>query len=104
MYGVDGCLTICHRIMLHENLGEAHRKHVYQLMANELKIGHVKVSSFYALLQLAVSVGFIFIIPNTPLAHWLYLLGALIVLSIAYIVFMKKYYHLHEAYLASLRR
>ena len=104
VYGVDGCLTICHRIMLHENLGEAHRKHVYQLMANELKIGHVKVSSFYALLQLAVSVGFIFIIPNTPLAHWLYLLGALIVLSIAYIVFMKKYYHLHEAYLASLRR
>lgn len=39
VYGVDGCLTICHRIMLHENLGEAHRKHVYQLMANELKNG-----------------------------------------------------------------
>ena len=29
VYGVDGCLTICHRIMLHENLGEAHRKHAY---------------------------------------------------------------------------
>ena len=27
VYGVDGCLTICHRIMLHEKLGEAHRKH-----------------------------------------------------------------------------
>ena len=27
VYGVDGCLTIVHRIMLHENLGEAHRKH-----------------------------------------------------------------------------
>ena len=38
VYGVDGCLTICHRILLQENLGEAHRKHVYQLMANELKI------------------------------------------------------------------
>lgn len=25
VYGVDGVLTICHRIMLHENLGEAHR-------------------------------------------------------------------------------
>ena len=43
VYGVDGCLTICHRILLHENLGEAHRKHAYQLMANELKIGHVTV-------------------------------------------------------------
>ena len=30
-------LTIVHRIMLHENLGEAHRKHAYQIMANELK-------------------------------------------------------------------
>ena len=72
--------------MLHENLGEAHRKHAYQIMANELKIGHVKVASLYALLQLAVSLGFIYIIPNTPLAHWLYLLGALMVLSIAYTI------------------
>lgn len=103
VYGVDGCLTICHRIMLHENLGEAHRKHAYQIMANELKIDHVKVASLYALLQLAVSLGFIYIIPNTALAHWLYLLGALMVLSIAYIVFMKKYYHLHEEYLAALK-
>lgn len=103
VYGVDGCLTICHRIMLHENLGEAHRKHAYQIMANELKIDHVKVALLYALLQLAVSLGFIYIIPNTPLAHWLYLLGALIVLSIVYIVFMKKYYHLHEEYLESLK-
>ena len=38
VYGVDGVLTICHRIMLHENLGQAHRKHVFQLMANELKM------------------------------------------------------------------
>ena len=59
VYGIDGCLTICHRMMLHENLGEAHRKHAYQLMANELKIGHVKVSLLYALLQLTVSLGFI---------------------------------------------
>ena len=50
VYGVDGCLTICHRILLHENLCEAHRKHAYQLMANERRIGHVKVASFYALL------------------------------------------------------
>ena len=46
VYGVDACLTIMHRIILRENLGEAHRKHVYQLMANELRIGHVKVTMF----------------------------------------------------------
>lgn len=104
VYGVDGCLTICHRILLHENLGEAHRKHAYQLMANELKIGHVKVSLLYMALQMAVSLGFIYLCPDTTVAHWLYLLGALLLLSVAYVLFKKKYYHLHEEYLASLKQ
>lgn len=102
VYGVDGCLTIVHRIMLHENLGEAHRKHAYQIMANELKIGHVKVTLLYMAMQLAVSLGFIYLCPNTPLCHWMYLIGALAVLAVAYVLFMKKYYHLHEEYLRML--
>ena len=102
VYGVDGCLTIIHRIMLHENLGEAHRKHAYQIMANELKIGHVKVTLLYMAMQLAVSLGFIYLCPNTPLCHWMYFVGALAVLAIAYVLFMKKYYHLHEEYLRML--
>ena len=111
VYGVDGCLTICHRILLHENLGEAHRKHAYQLIANELRIGHVKVASFYALLQLAVSLGFIYLCPALASAtglslvawHWIYLAAALALLALAYVLFKKKYYHLHEEYLASLK-
>ena len=102
VYGVDGCLTIVHRIMLHENLGEAHRKHAYQIMANELKIGHVKVTLLYMAMQLAVSLGFIYLCPNTALYHWMYLIGALAVLAVAYVLFMKKYYHLHEEYLRML--
>jgi hypothetical protein len=103
VYGVDGCLTIAHRIMLHENLGEAHRKHAYQLMANELKMSHIKVSSIYMALQLIVSLGFIYVCPNTVLAHWMYLLGAVVVLVVAYVLFKKKYYHLHEEYLRSCK-
>ena len=72
VYGVDGCLTICHRIILHENLGQAHRKHAYQLMANELKMSHVTVSLIYMVLQLAISLGYIYLIPNTIVAHWIY--------------------------------
>ena len=104
VYGVDGCLTICHRIMLHENLGEAHRKHAFQLMANELKIGHVTVSLIYMALQMAVSLGFIYLCPDTTVAHWIYLVVALVVLAIAYVLFKKKYYHLHEEYLTSLKQ
>ena len=104
VYGVDGCLTICHRILLHENLGEAHRKHAYQIMANELKIGHVKVASLYMVVQLVLSLGFIYLCPDTIFAHWVYLISTLIVLAIAYVLFMKKYYHLHEEYLISLKQ
>lgn len=111
VYGVDGCLTIGHRIMLHENLGEAHRKHAYQLMANELGIGHVKVASFYALLQLAISLGFVYLCPVLARAsgmglvtwHWIYLVVALVMLAVAYVLFMRKFYHLHEEYLRRVR-
>lgn len=103
VYGVDGSLTIFHRIMLHEHLGEAHRKHAYQLMANELKMSHVTVSLIYMGIQLVVSLGFIYLIPNTIVAHWIYLVTAALVLAVAYVLFKMKYYHLHEEYLARLK-
>ena len=104
VYGIDGSMTIFHRIMLHENLGQAHRKHAYQLMANELKMSHVVVSLLYMAMQLVVSLGFIFLCPNTIVAHWIYFVGAGAVLAIAYVLFKMKYYHLHEEYLASLKK
>ena len=104
VYGVDGVLTIFHRIMLHENLGQAHRKHVFQLMANELKMSHITVSLIYAGLQLAISLGFIYLCPNTIVAHWIYLVVAGLVLAVAYVLFMRKYYYLHEQYLKSLEK
>ena len=104
IYAVDGVLTICHRIMLHENLGEAHRKHAFQLMANELKIGHVKISLLYMMLQLVVSLGFIYLIPNTTAAHWIYFICMCVVFGLAYILFKMKYYHLHEEDLASHKK
>ena len=104
VYGVDGVCTILHRIMLHEHLGEAHRKHAYQLMANELKMSHVVVSLIYMVLQLAISLAMVYLVPNTVLAHWIYLAAVALVLALGYVVFMKKYYHLHEEYLESLNK
>ncbi len=91
-----------HRIKLHENLGQAHRKHAYQLMANELGMSHVVVSLVYMGLQLVISLIAIFVIPDTVVAHWTYLIVTLVVLCLAYVVFMHKYYYLHEEYLKSL--
>ena len=103
VYGIDGTLTIIHRIILHENLGQAHRKHAYQLMANELGMSHVVVSLLYMGIQLVISLGFIYLCPNTILAHWIYLIVAGVVLAGAYVAFMKKYYHLHKEYLRGLK-
>lgn len=97
VYGADTVLTICHRIKLHENLGQAHRKHAFQLMANELKMPHVLVSSIYMILQLAISCGLIFI----PINHYLYMGIIIVALAAAYLIFMKRNYHLHEEYLKS---
>lgn len=98
VYGVDTILTICHRIMLHENLGQAHRKHAFQILANELKVPHEVVSLAYTGLQLLVSLGLIYI----STYHWVYFLAAIIILCVAYLLFMKKYYHLHAEYLQSI--
>lgn len=98
VYGVDACLTIVHRILLHENLGQAHRKHMYQLMANELKMPHTLVSLIYMAVQLLISASLLWL----PVNHYWYSLVVLVVLCCVYLLFMKKYYHLHEEYLASL--
>lgn len=97
VYGADTVLTICHRIQLHENIGQAHRKHAFQIMANELHIPHTRVSSLYMIIQLAISAGLILM----PINHYLYLGLVIVALATAYVIFMKKYYHLHEEYLKS---
>lgn len=95
VYGVDACLTIVHRIMLRENLGQAHRKHAYQIMANELGMSHVAVSLIYMGLQMAITAVYLWVLPQTALAHWLYLGGVVVVLACGYLLFMNKFYHLH---------
>ena len=91
VYGADSVLTIVHRLMLHENIGLPHRKHMYQLMANELKISHVIVSSVYMMAQLIVIIGFIY----CQNYGYIYLISCILLLSLIYVLFMKKYFHLH---------
>lgn len=75
VYGVDSVLTIFHRLMLHENIGLPHRKHLYQLMANELRIPHVVVSVIYMVLQFLIVAGLLWL----PVDHWVYFLRLLVV-------------------------
>nr|WP_302437291.1 glycosyltransferase family 4 protein [Bacteroides intestinalis] len=91
VYGVDSVLTIIHRLMLHENIGLPHRKHMYQLMANELKMPHVVVSGIYMAVQVIVIMGYMYFLNH----GYIYLSCTILLLSIIYIVFMKKFFCLH---------
>lgn len=91
VYGVDSVLTIVHRLMLHENIGLPHRKHLYQLMANELKISHVAVSLVYMAVQALAVAGYLYF----RSAGYCYLGACILVLALVYVWFMRKYFHLH---------
>lgn len=55
VYGVDAICTILHRLYLKQNIFEAHRLHLYQILSNEYKMQHRLVSLLYALAQAGIS-------------------------------------------------
>lgn len=95
VYGVDSVLTIMHRIKLRENIGLPHRKHLFQIMANELKIPHIKVSFVYALVQAIIVVGYL--VAKNYDCGCMYFLIMLMALCITYVLLMRKYFYLHKS-------
>lgn len=91
VYGVDTVLTIIHRIILKENIFVAHRKHLFQLMANEMKIPQLNVSLIYSGIQALILCGFYVIRVDKNLYTFLVVLF----LSVLYYVVKKNYFHLH---------
>ena len=84
VYGVDAVLTIIHRIILKENIFKPHRRHAYQILANEMKMPHLLVSTIYAALQIVIFIGLL-VFANYAL---IYSAIIIILLSIIY-VFIK---------------
>lgn len=91
VYGVDSILTIFHRLILKENIFEAHRKHMYQIMSNELNIPHIYVSMIYMAVQIAVIAGYYAFKTSSG---WYFFISAAFI-ALIYISFMRKFYKLH---------
>lgn len=89
VYAVDGGLTILHRLHLRENILKPHKKHAYQIMANELGMSHLLVSFLYMGLQAICCVWFILLPGNTTM------IIQFVLLVLLYMGFMQKYYYLH---------
>jgi hypothetical protein len=48
IYGMEVVLTIMERLLLKENIFEAHRRHLYQLLPMKKKVSHLLISFVYA--------------------------------------------------------
>jgi UDP-N-acetylmuramyl pentapeptide phosphotransferase/UDP-N-acetylglucosamine-1-phosphate transferase len=79
LYGVDAILTLVQRLYLRENIFEAHRRHFYQLLCNEYRLGHISVSLAYALVQLVIN---IYVLKNK--VSWITMISFLLSFSVAY--------------------
>lgn len=87
VYGIDTVLTIVKRLLNRENIFEAHRSHVYQILSNERKQPQLIISSAYTFLQFLINILIIYII-SLNFNVWLQALfafGLLSLLSFFYI-------------------
>ncbi|MPQ46466.1 UDP-GlcNAc--UDP-phosphate GlcNAc-1-phosphate transferase [Marinifilum sp. N1E240] len=98
VYGVDSVLTIIHRLILKENIFQAHRKHLYQILANEAKIPHLMVSTAYALIQLIMNGFAIYLLKSdySVMTVGVSVIGSLVILAMSYVFIKRKYFHLHQ--------
>ncbi len=60
VYGIEVIFTIIQRIKLKENIFEAHRHHLYQLLVNQMKWSHLLVSTMYGVIQLLINFSIIY--------------------------------------------
>lgn len=98
VYGVDSVLTIVHRLILRENIFEAHRKHLYQILANEAKIPHLSVSIIYTAIQIAINGFALFLLQSdfSIITTCFIVIGTLLLLAFVYVLVKRKYFHLHQ--------
>ncbi|MDQ1772732.1 UDP-GlcNAc--UDP-phosphate GlcNAc-1-phosphate transferase [Labilibaculum sp. A4] len=98
VYGVDSVLTIVHRLILKENIFEAHRKHVYQILANEAKVPHLIVAAGYTLVQIGINFIALYLLESdfSIVSLSLFVIGILLVLAFVYVAVKRKYFHLHQ--------
>jgi Fuc2NAc and GlcNAc transferase len=70
---LDELTTMAVRLRDGESLTRPHRRHLYQLLANEMGIAHWKVSLGYAAAQMAVGLGVLRMMVRGPLAVMVFL-------------------------------
>ena len=89
VYGIDTSMTIIRRIRRGENIFQAHRSHLYQLLTNELNWHYLTVSLVYSFLQLGISIILLFVLQAIPHYSLLVAAGLLLLTITIYLVSIK---------------
>lgn len=83
----DEITTMYVRLRQGENLIIPHRRHLYQLLANEMGFSHWIISCSYGLIQLAVGLGVIFLKPHGILGVAIFVITCFIIFSfVSYLI------------------
>lgn len=93
VYGIDTVYTIFQRLFMGENIFLPHRRHLYQVFANQWNIPHYAVSLGYAMTQLVINIIYFFIPEEL---QWSYVIIVTIILSIFYFVAKRAPQSRHE--------
>lgn len=90
VYGIDAVWTIIRRLMLKQNIFEAHRSHLYQYMGNEAGINKLLISFLYGIIQLGIGLAVIEFSNKSYDIQIYFSLGLLFVFSLVYLM-LKRY-------------
>ncbi len=86
VYGIDSVFTIIHRLLIRQNIFDAHRLHFYQILANEQRMPHLLVAVIYAVIQLII----IFVVVFSGLGYFQLFLTAIVPLGVLYMLLKPK--------------
>ena len=86
VYGVDSVLTIIHRVMLKQNIFNAHRLHLFQVIVHHKKIPHLMMSSVYMIVQAIICWIVISNLRQNSIFQLLQGAGIIIILGLIYIL------------------
>ena len=87
VYAVDAGWTIMERLSLKENIFLPHRKHLYQILVNELSFSHILISISYFTIQMLLNMVWLLNFENV--SSGIFLSTTFIILSICYLTIKK---------------
>ncbi|WOK06268.1 glycosyltransferase family 4 protein [Imperialibacter roseus] len=89
VYGIDAGVTVCERLLRGENIFKPHRTHLYQYLANEKGIPHIRVALIYAGTQLITNVLLVFFFPAER-EYSLLVIAGIIFLAVCLYLLLKR--------------